>query len=179
MFRDKNEKIVKVKTDNEEWAVVLKEPWYKEEKFIVNNMNPVREKKTANWICDNLIEKDLSQNNFKKVLLWHNYLIIDADNGFDFCIAKTTNTATNLYIALLNKYSETNYIYFIGELHPTQYEKWTLKIINKTGWDRKKFHLTFKTKSNYGLISSAESLNSIPTKSKSTTSASGKSSGKR
>lgn len=178
VFRDKNGKTVKVKTDDEEWTVVLKEPWYREEKFIVNSMNPVREKKTAHWICDNLIEKNLSQNNLKKIILWKNYLIIDGDNDFDFCIAKTDTTATNLYMALFAKYYETDYVYFIGDLHQTQYEKWKMKIMNKTGWDREKLMLTFKTKSGYKRIS-VDSSNDIPTKSKSTKSASGKSSGKR
>jgi hypothetical protein len=178
VFRDETGKIVKVKTDNEAWTVISKEPWYKEEKFIVNGMNPVREKKTGHWICENIIEKGLSQNNLKKILLWKNYLIIDGDNDFNFCIAKTATTATNLYIALFNKYSEADYVYFIGELHQTQYEKWRNKIMDKTGWDRAKLLLTFKGKSRYG-VASADSSNDIPTKSNSTKSVSGKSSGKR
>ena len=177
-FRNDKGKIVKVKTNDEEWTVVLKEPWYKEEKFTVNNMNPVKEKQTAPWICENIIEKGLSKHSFKKVLIWHNYILIDGDDGFYFCIAKTVDTAMNLYLALFNKYSETDYIYFVGDLHPTQYEKWRERIMEKTGWDRKKTLLSFRTKSSYKDASLEESSNPIPTKSKSTRSTSGKFSGK-
>lgn len=179
VFRDKNGKIVKVKTDDEEWAVVLKEPWYREEKFVVNNMNPVKEKQTAHWISENLIENGLSKNCLKKVLLWHNYVLIDGDDGFDFCIAKTADTAVNLYMALFNKYSETDYVYFVGDLHQTQYDKWRQRIMDKTGWDKKKLTITFKPRCYYKKVSSEESSKPIPTKSKSTRSTSGKSSGKR
>lgn len=181
VFRDKNGKIVKVKTDDEEWAIVLKVGLFHEEKFVVNNMNPNRERKTALWIGENLIEKGTSRNNFKKVLLWHNYVLIDADSGFDFCIAKTEKTAVDLYMALFNKYSETDYVYFIGDLDKTQYDKWRQRIMNKTGWDSTKLMRTFKINSSYKRLSSSseESSKPIPTKSKSTRSASGKSSGKR
>ena len=179
VFREKNGKIVKVKTDNEEWLVVLKEPWYKEEKFVVNNMSPIKDKQTAHWICKNIIEKGLSKNCLKKVLLWHNYILIDGDDGFDFCIAKTVDTALNLYMTLFNKYSETEYVYFIGNLHQTQYEKWRKRIMNKTGWDKAKLAMTFKMKSTYKKVSPEKSLKPIPTKSKSTASTSGKSSDKR
>lgn len=179
MFRDKDGKIVKVKTNDEEWLVALKEPWYREEKFVVNNMNPVKEKQTAHWICENIIEKDLSKNCFKKVLLWHNYILIDGDDGFDFCIAKTADTAVNLYMALFNRYSNTDYVYFIGNLHQTQYEKWRQRIMEKTGWDKKKLAITFKPQCYYKRVSPEESSKPIPTKSKSTRSTSGNSSGKR
>lgn len=179
VFRDNNGKIVKVKTDNDEWTVVLKEPWYKEEKFIVNNMNPVKEKQTAHWICENIIERGLSENCLKKVLIWQNYILIDGDDDFDFCIAKTVDTAENLYMALFNKYSNTDYVYFIGNLHQTQYEKWRKRIMDKTGWNQVKLSLTFKIRSSYKKISPEESSKPIPTKSKSTRSTSGKSSGKR
>ncbi len=172
-FRDDNGRIVTVKTDTDELAIVLKEPWYEEEKFAVNNLNPVKDKKTAKWIGENLIEPNLSEYNMRKVILWHNYLLIDGDEDFDFAFGKTENTAVNLYMALFNKYEDTDYVYFIGELHCTQYAKWTQKIKDKTGWERlmkgkgvRKPQVEERTKP-------------IPTKSSSTKSVSGKSSGKR
>ena len=177
VFRDEKGKIVKVKTNDEEWAIALKEPWYIEEKFIVNNMNPIKDKQTARWIGENLIEKNLSNDNFKKVILWNNYVLIDGDSDFDFCIGKTDHTAKNLYMSLFKKYGDTDYVFFIGNLDPTLYSKWTQKIKEKTGWEslfkRKYTYLSRKS------VSKVDSSNDMPTKSNSTRSASGKSSAKR
>ena len=162
VFRDENGKIVHVTTDNEELLIALKQPWYVEEKFIVNNMNPLRDKKTAKWICENIIEKDLSINNLKKVFIWGNYIIFNGDNDFDFVIGKTEQTAVNLYMALFKKYENTDYIYFIGELDMSQVSKWTEKICQKTGWKNLK-----RGKHTYFSKSSPEIKKRIPTNSKS------------
>lgn len=174
VFRDNFGKIVKVKTDDEEWTIVSKEPWYVEEKFIVNNMNPLKSKQTAKWIGENLIEKDLSASNFKKVIKWCNYVIIDGDVDFDFCIGKTEKAALNLYLSLFEKYGNTEYVYFIGELDKTQVSKWTSKIREKTGWENLvKGKRTYFSK---GSSSDADKTKSIPTSPSSTKSASSKTS---
>jgi hypothetical protein len=172
VFREENGKTVKVMTSDEEWTVVFKEPWYKEEKFIINSMHPTRGKKTAQWIGENLIEKGLSKDNLKKIFLCNRHVIIDGDEGFDMCIAKTPNTASNLYMALYRKYSETDYVYFVGTLSEMLYKKWVKKIIDKTGWEISRLHLMGFPTTQPKKSGSDDMPKDIPTSSSSTISAS-------
>ena len=134
VFRVDNGKAVTVKTDKEEWVIVLKQPWCEEEKFMVCGYNPLSGKKTAQWIGENFIEDGLAMDNMKKVILWRNYIIFDGDDDFTFAIGKTYRAARNLYMALFRKYEKTDYVYFIGNLDVQLYSKWTEKIKEKTGW---------------------------------------------
>ena len=176
-FRDDNGKIVNVTTDKENWVVVLKKPWYVEEKFIVCGCNPLSGKKTAQWIGENFIEKDLSVENMKKVFLWRNFLIIDGDLDFTFAIGKTHKAARNLYMSLFKKYEKTDYVYFIGYLDSQLVSKWKEKIKEKTGWENlKRGKYTYHTKSSAASLAAEEIKNPIPTTSKSTVSTNGMSS---
>ena len=176
VFRDEFGKTVTVRTNKENWTIVLKEPWYVEEKFIVPNQNPRSSKKTAGWLCENFIENDLSIDNMKKVFLWQNYVIIDGDKGFEFAIGMTVRAAINLYMTLFKKYESTEYVYFIGELHHSLVRKWSEKIREKTGWENlQRAKRTYLTKAS---SSEEEMLKSIPTSSKSTRSTGSRKSGR-
>lgn len=174
-FRDEYGKNVTVRTDDAEWVVERREPWYVDEKFIVPNLNPTSSKKTMGWICENFIDNGLSEDNLKKVFIWGNYVVIDGDDGFEFAIGRTVRAAVNLYLALFKKYDGTDYIYFIGELDSSLAGKWMEKIREKTGWKN-----LVKGKRTYYKKASAdeeEITKSMPTSSKSTASTRGKSSG--
>lgn len=171
LFRESNGKTINVTTDKENWTVVLKEPWYVEEKFIVCGCNPLSGKKTAQWIGENFIEEGLSVNDMKKVFLWRNFLIIDGDLDFTFAIGKTNQAARNLYMSLFKKYEKTEYVYFIGYLDSQLVPKWKEKIKEKTGWENlKRGKHTYYTKSSAASLAAEEIKNPIPTTSKSTVS---------
>lgn len=178
-FRDKRGRIVTVKMNNERWQIALKDVWYVEEKFMVYGYNPLRERKTAQWICDNIIENNLNVDNLKRVMLWHNFLIIDWGDDFTFVIGKTEKTTRNLYMALFNKYEDNGYVIFFGYLDKQFVSKWVEKIKEKTGWESmRKGKGTYFSKA-VASKSDTEIKNPIPTRSKSTVSTGGKgSSGK-
>lgn len=176
VFKDKHGKSVTVKTDNERWQIVLKEPWYHEERFIICGHNPVRDKKSTRWICENLIEKEKSVDNLKRVILWKNFLIIYWNDDFSFAIAKTQKTARRLYMLLFDKYQNDGSVIFFGYLDKQFIPMWIEKIQEKTGWERlkKKYRKqTYFSKAVASTDSRVERANPIPTTSKSTTSTDG------
>ncbi|MBP5725201.1 MAG: hypothetical protein J6X18_16710 [Bacteroidales bacterium] len=166
VFRDEDGKAVTCKVNDDKWTLVKKEPWYVEEKFIIAGLNPTTDKKTAHWICENIVEKEVGTDVLKKVILWRNVLIVDWGEDFSIVIGKTNNTATNLYMCLFKKYENAGGIIFFGYLHSQFVLEWIEKIKEKTGWNN-----VIRGKRTYLLKSSREDeemVNSIPTTSKST-----------
>ena len=124
---------ITVSTDDEEWAILRKEPWYVEEMFSVNDRPRAAEKHTAEWIGENLIEPKVSEYSLKRVIIWKKILIIDYDDDFDFVIGRSELATTNLYLSLFKRYEDLENVFFVGDLSQRYYTKWAGKIGERTG----------------------------------------------
>ena len=134
--RDENGRIINIKTNDENFAILRKEPWYVEEKFTVGSLTGTvnERKKTCPWIAENIIDKLLSKDDTVKIIMWNMFVIFESENNFEFVFGKTERAAMNLYKALFKIYENSKRVYFFGTLSPELSSRVTDKIKEKTGW---------------------------------------------
>lgn len=122
--------------DNNNYALIRKEDWWEEEYFNVYGYDPIKDKKTFKFIMDEIILKDVSKENMKRIFVHNHRVYIQYDTDFDFITCRNEEDAKRLYDAILKKCGKTKYIIFTG-LVPKDQVSWLYdKIEKKTGWSR-------------------------------------------
>lgn len=137
----KNEygKFVEHKTTNEKWSIIEKIPCLDEETFWVYGYNPKTERKTFQWITNELILSKLSLDNYIiiRTYIYYNKIIFRYDtNDLSFVICKNQNDALNLYIKLSETFKKNKRVIFTGNvINKSDMGKTLIKILQeKTGW---------------------------------------------
>lgn len=123
-----------VKTDDPEWVILKKEPWYIEETFYLYGYHPIFERKEAGWIIDNIIKKYAQENYLCRIFMWKSYVFFENDSDFTFLLAKSSSEANRLYNILFDRLNECEDIYFTGSLSRASSHDWVEKMKKKTGW---------------------------------------------
>lgn len=126
--------VVKAITDDPNKVLLERHPWNIERKLIVYGFHPVYDKKTCPWVIENIILKDLSYENTKRIFMWNQYLIIENDYDFDFIQCKNSKETTLLYNTLFDLFSNVEYLFFMGVVNRMLVDKWRDKFREKTGW---------------------------------------------
>lgn len=126
--------------DKENHIIIKKDVWLVEETFAVYGYHPKNDRKTYQFICDNLIlNKPDIPDEMKRIMIYNNKLLIENINDFDFVICKNKDQCYKLY-ELLEKTIQNlkkKYIVFMGEItNKTLKNKWINRIQEKTGWSR-------------------------------------------
>lgn len=142
VLRNKYGKMVTYKSGSKEWRIIDKREVEEEEDFWVYGYDSMKERKTYQWIVDNLLLKDLTadKEQYKRVQLFQNKLVILSDDDhLDMVICKAKSDGIRLY----NKIEEEHFkrvlmLGFIGGQGNLKVRELMDKICAATGWSRMK-----------------------------------------
>ena len=133
---------VNYKTNNENWIVVDRAPYEIEETFWVYGFHPRFQRKTYQWILDELVFKGLnSKYTFKTILVYHNKLLIECDGNLEMVICKNKIDSARMYnkIEEIATEKKKKNIIFMGDIKNSIHKNsWIQKIKDLTGWNNKK-----------------------------------------
>lgn len=139
-FRDENGKFVDCEiVDLPNYSIIMKDDWYVEETFHVYGYHPIRDRKTYDFIYNELVMSNLrADGDPKRIRTLFNKLIIETSDDFDFVITKNADECQRLYNTILKdaKASKCKQILFTGEVPYPMLESVYDRIQAKTGWRR-------------------------------------------
>lgn len=136
-FRDEDGKFIEcVIKDDTSYKIIAKDKWYVEETFNVYGYHPYKNRKTYDFIKNEMLLKDNEYDNIKRVFHFNHRLIIQNDTDIDIVTCKTPKEAERLHNALEKDLSGKTNIFFTGKLK-RNLSSWILnEIEKKTGWSR-------------------------------------------
>lgn len=141
-IRDNNGEFINYETNEENWVVIDRAPYYVEETFWVYGYHPKIQRKTFKWVFENFILKD-SNNKFmfKTIQVYKNKILIDCNGKLEMVICKNKNDSIRFY-NLLEKYAKKakcKYCLFMGDIANSRYKRdWIERIMDMTSWNYKK-----------------------------------------
>lgn len=140
LLRDDNGKFIEnYLVDAPTHKILDKNEWLIEETFNVYGFDPQKERKTFDYIYNNIILKPQT-NAYSRLFIYNNKLIHHYDDDFDMVRCKNTQQAIKLYDTIEKKIDKKKYpnIFFMGKLSGTSVEWVISEIQKKTGWTRNK-----------------------------------------
>lgn len=146
-LRNQHGEFVEHTTTNENWVVFDKSPYFKEETFWVYGYHPLVQRKTFDFICDNIL-KPLCNNkkNGTTIIVYNNKLIIDSLEKMELVICKNKSDCIRLYnlIESSAKNKKLRYINYGGDWSCSKNGKQTCinKIQHLTNWNLAKIKRT-------------------------------------
>lgn len=147
LLRNEYGKLVKQKTNLNNWHIIDKFQYKKEELFWVFGYNNRNDRKTFSWIYDNIVVNNInSPYDFKRIILFKNKIIIkDDNNNIDLILCKHYTDAVRFYNKLeeIIKSSKIKQILFSGDYseHSDRRNKLIEELIKLTGWKRSRFYM--------------------------------------
>ena len=139
---DEYGKFVNYATNDDDWIIYDRSPYYIEETFWVYGYHPRLQRKDFKWIYDNFISNN-SNNKYlsKTVQLFKNKILVECNGKLDMVICKNKQDAIRMY-NMIEEWCERDkmkYIGFMGDLSYSRYKSdWITKIQKLTNWTRKK-----------------------------------------
>lgn len=140
-------KLVKQETNSDTWVIMDKFPYDTEETFWVYGYDPLRGRKTFEWIYNNIIMYGISTSfDIKRVMLYKNKVVIKDDAGdLDIIFCKTTGDAVRFYNLLGEwvKKDKVKQVIMLGNYGMiSDRRKWLEdELIKKTGWTKRKIQM--------------------------------------
>ena len=124
--------------NNDNWDIYEKHPINKEETFWVYGYNPINNRKSYNFILNELILNNINDKyTLKEIIVYKNKLLIKYDTNLDIILCKNYNDCVRLYTEIKSKCYKIKTILFGGIYKEGNHEIET-EIIKKTGWTYKK-----------------------------------------
>ena len=139
---DEYGKFVNYTTNDDDWIIYDRSPYYIEETFWVYGYHPRLQRKDFKWIYDNFISNNSNNKYlFKTVQLFKNKILVECNGKLDMVICKNKQDAIRMY-NMIEEWCERDkmkYIGFMGDLSYSRYKSdWITKIQKLTNWTRKK-----------------------------------------
>lgn len=139
-LRNKDGKYVdNIIIDKNSHIIIDKCEWYVEETFNVYGFNPIRDRKTFDFILNNILLKNIeTKYDIKTIFTYNNKVFIKTIDDFDFIICKTADDALRL-ADQLNKNIPKNFkknIIYIGEINKGLVSQLVQDMMDKTGWTK-------------------------------------------
>ena len=139
---DEYGKFVNYTTNDDDWIIYDRSPYYIEETFWVYGYHPRLQRKNFKWIYDNFISNNSNNKYlFKTVQLFKNKILVECNGKLDMVICKNKQDAIRMY-NMIEEWCERDkmkYIGFMGDLSYSRYKSdWITKIQKLTNWTRKK-----------------------------------------
>lgn len=139
-LRNKDGKLVdNVILDKNQHIIVDKHEWLIEETFNVYGYHPIRDRKTYDFILNNIVLKDIiDKYDIRTIFTFRNKVVIKYIDDFDFITCKNPTEANRLATQLeknIPKHYKKNIIY-IGEIKKSLIPDLIDKMVKKTGWTR-------------------------------------------
>ena len=139
---DEYGKFVNYATNDDDWIIYDRSPYYIEETFWVYGYHPRLHRKDFKWIYDNFISNNSNNKYlFKTVQLFKNKILVECNGKLDMVICKNKQDAIRMY-NMIEEWCEMDkmkYVGFMGDLSYSRYKSdWITKIQKLTNWTRKK-----------------------------------------
>lgn len=139
---DEYGKFVNYATNDDDWIIYDRSPYYIEETFWVYGYHPRLQRKNFKWIYDNFISNNSNNKYlFKTVQLFKNKILVECNGKLDMVICKNKQDAIRMY-NMIEEWCERDkmkYVGFMGDLSYSRYKSdWITKIQKLTNWTRKK-----------------------------------------
>ena len=139
---DEYGKFVNYATNDGDWIIYDRSPYYIEETFWVYGYHPRLQRKDFKWIYDNFISNNSNNKYlFKTVQLFKNKILVECNGKLDMVICKNKQDAIRMY-NMIEEWCERDkmkYVGFMGDLSYSKYKSdWITKIQKLTNWTRKK-----------------------------------------
>ena len=141
MLRNQYGAFVEHKTTSKNWVVYDKFPCVSEETFWVYGKNPKTDRKTFQWVYENLaLYYAEEKNNIVLIYLFGNKVIFKYEDDFNFIICKNVSDAIRVYNEIENRAKKIKNILMTGYTTIKQDRgKQTYEMISeKTGWPKDK-----------------------------------------
>lgn len=152
MLRNSFGKLVRQETNSDTWIVLDKFRYDTEETFWVYGYDPLRGRKTFEWIYLNIIIGNIETKfDIKRVMLYKNKIVVKDDAGnLDIVFCKTQSDAIRFY-NLMNEWVTKNkvrQVMFLGNYSQISGKRRGLEeeLIKKTGWSKRKIQMVTSKK---------------------------------
>lgn len=154
LMRNKYGKLIEQRLNSEKWVILDKFQYNVEETFWVYGYHPNIERKTFQWVYDNLIISQIEgqSENILRIILYKNKILIKNDeNKYEMILCKNISDAIRFYNLLEEKIKKDGYInvFFLGSYNIISEKRRKLEedLIKMTGWDKYKIQKSTTTKS--------------------------------
>lgn len=141
-LRNEFGKLIEQISDNPKWIIYDKCERYVEERFWVYGKCPKTDRKTIQWIYNNLaIGKLQDKYCIERVILYKNKIVIKHDdNTMDIIICKNTGDSLKFYNIFKELCKKNRQIFFLGSYDKISDKRRELEdvIIEYTGWTKMK-----------------------------------------
>ena len=153
LLRNEYGKLVRQETNSDTWIVLDKFSYDTEETFWVYGYDPVRGRKTFEWIYYNIIIGNIETSyDIKRVMLYKNKIVIKDDAGnMDIVFCKTISEAIRFYNLLSDWILEKKmkkHVFMLGDYSKIGDKRRALEkeLIEKTGWTIRKIQMSTSKK---------------------------------
>ena len=140
--RDEYGKYTDCQTSSPDWIVLERAQYYIEETFWVYGFNPTYQRKTYEWIVDELVKKSITEPDcFKSIVVYLNKLLIDTNGKLDMVICKNKSDCARLYNEIEKVIQKAKYknVAMLGDIAKSKYASmWIDKIRKLTHWNNEK-----------------------------------------
>ena len=151
-LRNQFGKLVRQETNSDTWIVLDKFSYDTEETFWVYGYDPIRGRKTFEWIYLNILLYGVeTRYDIKRVMLYKNKIVIKDDVGnLDIVFCKTQSDAIRIY-NLMSEWArnkKVKQVMFLGNYSLIGEKRRALEeeLIKKTGWSKRKIQMTTSKK---------------------------------
>ena len=137
-FRNKSGKFIpNIIIDDENYTIIAKHEWLVEETFNVYGYHPVKDRKTFDFVLNEMVLKDCERDNIKRIFSFNNRVLIQYDSDIDIITCKTASDAKRLYSELKKTTDGNKFLIFTEGMTSKNISTWVLnKLEEKTGWKR-------------------------------------------
>lgn len=153
LLRNEYGKLVKQETNSDKWIVLDKFSYDTEETFWVYGYDPVRGRKTFEWIYYNIIIGNIETSyDIKRVMLYKNKIVVKDDVGnLDIVFCKTVSDAIRFYNLLSDWVMQKKmkkHILMLGNYSEIGDKRRALEkeLIERTGWTIRKIQMSTSKK---------------------------------
>lgn len=153
LLRNEYGKLVKQETNSDTWIVLDKFSYDTEETFWVYGYDPVRGRKTFEWIYYNIIIGNIETSyDIKRVMLYKNKIVVKDDVGnMDIIFCKTPGDAIRFYNLLSDwvlQKKMKKHVFMLGNYGEIGDKRRALEkeLIEKTGWTIRKIQMSTSKK---------------------------------
>lgn len=153
LLRNAYGKLVRQETNSDTWILLDKFSYDIEETFWVYGYDPVRGRKTFDWIYHNIIIGNIETSyDIKRIILYKNKIVIKDDAGnLDIIFCKTVSDAIRFYNLLSDwvlKNKMKKHIFMLGDYSKIGDKRRSLEkeLTEKTGWTIRKIQMSTSKK---------------------------------
>ena len=137
-IRDEYGRYVSYVSSSDDWIIVDRAKYDREETFWVYGFHPQLDRKNFRWIFDNYIKNGFNTYSFKNILVFKNKLIIDTNVKLNIVLCKNRNDCIRLFNKLEEKSidNKLKYIIWGGDISNSPIKKDIIKrLLEYTGWN--------------------------------------------